>query len=121
MNELAEGAALFDAGRFWDAHEAWERAWIRLPKGSDERRFYQGLILLAAAFLHRDRARTAPERSTWPALRCYRSAMQKLEGLPDEMLGLDLAGLRRAAASCFDPVAEGGDASGWPPPPALRL
>jgi predicted metal-dependent hydrolase len=119
--ELKEGAVLFDAGRFWDAHEAWERVWKRLPKGSDERRFYQGLILLAAAFLHRDRARTAPERSTRPALRCYRSAMEKLEGLPDETLGLDLAGHRRAAAGCFAPLAEGGDASEWPPAPALRL
>ena len=117
--ELQEGAALFDAGRFWDAHEAWERAWRRLPKGSDERRFYQGLILLAAALLHRERARTAPERSTRPALRCYRSAMEKLEGLPDEMLGLDLVALRRGAAGCFDPVAAGAAASEWPPAPAL--
>ena len=120
-SELEEGAALFDAGRFWDAHEAWERAWRRLPKGSDERRLYQGLILLAAALLHRDRARTAPERSTRPALRCYRSAMEKLEGLPDQTRGIDLAALRREAAGCFEPLAEGRDEAGWPPPPALGI
>jgi predicted metal-dependent hydrolase len=113
--ELKEGARLFDAGRFWEAHEAWEQAWKRLPKGSDERRFYQGLILLAAAFLHRERGKTAP------AVRCYRSAMEKLEGLPDETMGLDLAALRRAAAGCFEPVAAGAGPEAWPPPPALGL
>ena len=113
--ELSEGAHLFDAGRFWDAHEAWERAWRRLPKGSDERRCYQGLILLAAAFLHRERRKTAP------ALRCYRSAMQKLDGLADGTMGLDLGALRRAAAACFEPVERGDGPEAWPPPPALGV
>ena len=114
-----EGVELFNRGAYWDAHEAWERVWIGLPKGSDDRRFYQGLILLAAALLHRERARTAPERSARPALRCYRSGMEKLEGLSDIYFELDLAALRREAAACFEPVAEGAPESEWPAAPHL--
>lgn len=45
---LAEGRRLFDAGRFFDAHEAWEAAW-RVETGS-ARRVLQGLIQVAAGF-----------------------------------------------------------------------
>ena len=117
--DYLEGVRLFDEGRYWEAHEAWERPWARLPKGSDERRFYQGLILLAAALLHRERARRAPDRSARPALRCYRSGMEKLEGLPDVYFDLDLARLKREAAACFEPVAAGAPEAEWPAAPRL--
>ena len=116
---LQEGIRLFNAGRYWDAHEAWERAWVPLPKGSAERNFYQGLILLAAAFLHRERATRTPKRSTQPALRCYRTAVERLSGLPDRFLGLDVAGLRAAARDCFEPLEEGADPASLPPAPRL--
>ncbi|PZC49432.1 MAG: protein of unknown function (DUF309) [Chloroflexi bacterium] len=47
---LREGAALFDVGRFWDAHEAWEDIWQVEPRLI--RSFYQGLIQVAAGFHH---------------------------------------------------------------------
>lgn len=50
---LREGAALFDAGAFFDSHEAWEAAWHRAPPG--ERDFFRGLIHAAAACLHHAR------------------------------------------------------------------
>ena len=48
--ELARGAAEWDAGSFFDAHETWEDIWQveRRPIRS----FYQGLILLAAGLHH---------------------------------------------------------------------
>jgi hypothetical protein len=49
----AEGVALFNAGRWWEAHEAWEAAW-RAARGAERSR-WQGLILAAAALLHRER------------------------------------------------------------------
>jgi hypothetical protein len=49
----AEGVALFNAGRWWEAHEAWEAAW-RAARGAERDR-WQGLILAAAALLHRER------------------------------------------------------------------
>lgn len=45
---LAAGAARFDAGRFFDAHEVWEDAW-RVERGAP-RLLLQGLIQIAAGF-----------------------------------------------------------------------
>ncbi|HJT64491.1 MAG TPA: DUF309 domain-containing protein [Candidatus Limnocylindria bacterium] len=45
-----EGVALFNGARYWHAHEKWETLWRAAP--DDERDFYQGLIKLAAGFLH---------------------------------------------------------------------
>ena len=48
--ELARGAAEWDAGKFFDAHETWEDIW-QVERRSI-RSFYQGLILLAAGLHH---------------------------------------------------------------------
>jgi hypothetical protein len=48
-----EGVALFNAVRYWHAHEAWETLWRAAP--DDERDFYQGLIQVAAGLLHLQR------------------------------------------------------------------
>lgn len=48
--DLHAGAKLFNAGEWWEAHEAWEPYWL---SATDLQRHYiQGLILLAAA-LHK--------------------------------------------------------------------
>lgn len=55
MNDgLAEGIRLFNSGRYWDAHEAWERVWMPDRKGADAG-FYKGLIQVAAGCLHYSR------------------------------------------------------------------
>jgi predicted metal-dependent hydrolase len=46
---LLRGSALFDAGAFFEAHEAWEEQW-RVEIDETRRRFLQGLIQVAAAF-----------------------------------------------------------------------
>jgi predicted metal-dependent hydrolase len=119
--EYLEGLRLFNAGEFWAAHEALEVVWLPLSKGDAERAFYQALILLAAAYLHRERARATPDRSVAPALRCYRSALAKLEPLPTRFLGLDLDALRASARASFEPLAAGASSDEWPPPPTLVL
>ncbi len=43
-----KGITLFNAGKFWEAHEAWEEIWMRHPE--DGRFFIQGLIQLAAGY-----------------------------------------------------------------------
>ena len=48
---LMEGVELFNSGRYWDAHEAWEREWMPDRKGPDAG-FYKGLIQVAAGCLH---------------------------------------------------------------------
>ena len=43
------GAALFDRGDYFDAHEAWEERWRSIGE-PNERLLLQGLIQVAAAF-----------------------------------------------------------------------
>ena len=51
---LKRGIDLFNSGRYWDAHEAWEHEWMPDRKGSDAA-FYKGLIQVAAGCLHYSR------------------------------------------------------------------
>ena len=46
--EFEHGVILFNSGKFWHAHEAWEIVWQQ--HAEDERLFFQGVIQLAAAF-----------------------------------------------------------------------
>jgi len=48
---LEQGIDLFNSGRYWDAHEAWEHVWMPDRKGADAG-FYKGLIQIAAGCLH---------------------------------------------------------------------
>ena len=47
---VKEAISLFDAERFWEAHEVLESLW-RIAQG-DEKRLLQGLILVCAALVH---------------------------------------------------------------------
>jgi len=51
---LTEGVELFNTSRYWHAHEAWEREWMKDRKGP-EALFYKGLIQVAAGCLHYSR------------------------------------------------------------------
>lgn len=44
--ELDEGIRLFNEGKHWHAHEAWEHLWLQLD--GEDKRFVQGLIMAAA-------------------------------------------------------------------------
>ena len=48
FEEFEHGIELFNSGKFWHAHEAWEEVWRRHHE--DERLFLQGIIQLAAAY-----------------------------------------------------------------------
>ena len=51
---LERGIALFNAGRFWEAHEAWEAVWKAAKEvDPDLAAFSQGLIWCAAAWVKR--------------------------------------------------------------------
>ncbi len=43
------GVDLFNAGYFWEAHEAWEQAWHACGRQGPEADFFKALIKLAAA------------------------------------------------------------------------
>ncbi len=76
---MREAWHLFQGGRYFEAHEVLEEAW-RKAKG-EKRRFFQGLILLAAALHQAQTGRGG--------LRNLRKAEGKLLGLPSPYLGLD--------------------------------
>jgi predicted metal-dependent hydrolase len=61
---LARGVELFNEGEFWEAHEAWEGAWMphRKEPGSD---FFKGLVQVAAGWFHYGRHNRAGALIKW--------------------------------------------------------
>ncbi|HEV8361756.1 MAG TPA: DUF309 domain-containing protein, partial [Candidatus Thermoplasmatota archaeon] len=49
---VARGAALYNEGKFWHAHEEWELAWhgLRAAGKQDAADFLQALVFVTAAF-----------------------------------------------------------------------
>ena len=98
---LAAFLDLYHRGRYFESHEVLEEAWHRCR--SD---FYHGLIILAAAFVRRDRGTPRGVRRNLLKARRY------LERYRPRYLGLDveriLAWIDRYAAR----VAEAGDPEG---------
>jgi len=93
----ARGATLFDAGEFWDAHEALEGAW--LASHGVEKHFLGGVILLAAA-LHKARVL----KSARGGRRNYAKALKHLALVPDRYHGVDVRELEaRVHAALRDP------------------
>jgi hypothetical protein len=61
---LTEGVQLFNSGRYWDAHEVWERDWTPDRNGPDAG-FYKGLIQVAAGCLHYTRRNRRGAVNKW--------------------------------------------------------
>ena len=80
------GIALFNARKFFEAHEAWEELW--LVEVEPEKTFLQGLIQVAAAFHHHGRGNRRGTQSLLAA------GLAKLRSFPDDHRGLALAALR---------------------------
>ena len=83
---LTEGVELFNSGRYWDAHEVWERDWTPDRKGPDAG-FYKGLIQVAAGCLHYTR------RNRRGAVNKWRSGADYLRPYPPAHRGLRIAPL----------------------------
>lgn len=97
--------ALFNAERFWDAHEVLERIWRSVPN-EEEAKVIQGLIQAAAALLHRERGNQHGVRVVGEA------ALEHLAGPQHPAVEFDVAQLRGDLARALH---EGG------PAPQLRL
>jgi|SRR5271154_2585032 len=94
-----DGIDLFNAGRFFECHEAWEQAWLR-SAGADKL-FYQAMIQAAAAILHVQRGNLPGSRTLWT------KAIDKLGPLPAGHMGIALQELRQELKRFFDPVLSG--------------
>lgn len=112
---VREGLRLYAAGEAFDAHEAWEPAWM----GTDdlgERALLQGLIKLAAADVHGQRANPAGvARNLEGALERLRSAAEAgCSAAPGAVI--DLPTLMDAAAARLRAATRGESSSSIPIP-----
>ncbi len=96
--ELLEGLRLFNEGRYYDAHEAWEERWQEI--GDSSAGFWKGLIQIAVAFLHWERGNAAG------ALKLSRSGRRYLEPFRPRFLGLDLEALLAELERAFAPLEQ---------------
>lgn len=91
---LERGLALFNSRRFFEAHEAWEEAWLQ--ERGELRVLLHGLIQVAAgcvkAFDH-----PRPNGAT----RLLATGLAKLAPLPDGLAGLSLGPFREEAGRCL--------------------
>lgn len=85
-NEYRRGWDLFNKKRFWDAHEAWEAVWLRVP--DESRIFFQGIIQVAAAF-----HLVLEKKRYGGALRNLEKAEEKLMLFPAMFLGVSVVDL----------------------------
>ncbi|MUV61804.1 DUF309 domain-containing protein [Halobacterium sp. CBA1126] len=84
---LRAGIAVYNAGHYHAAHDAWEDAWLALEDGDDERLLH-GLIQCSAAVHH------ARDRNWAGAVGLCESAREYLADLPAEYRGVDVAAVR---------------------------
>ena len=92
------GVRVFNKEKFWEAHEAWEKVWLRHPE--DGRIFIQGLIQLAAAYhqfqkkIHRG------------FVAHLRHALERLTLFPKNFLSIDVGLLRESITQSLDKVVD---------------
>ena len=106
-----QGIDLFNEGRFFECHEAWEEIWKR--SDGEVKLFYQGLIQAAVAILHAQRGNLEGAKSL------HQKAREKLDPLADEHMGIAL-GEMRAALAQFIEVVTRGTGNPLPAPPLLK-
>ncbi|AQL42468.1 hypothetical protein BV210_06960 [Halorientalis sp. IM1011] len=85
---LRVGIAIYNAGDYHEAHDAWEDHWLALDTGTDDERFLHGLIQFTAAVHH------ATERNWAGATGLAESAGEYLADLPADYRGVDVAAVR---------------------------
>ncbi|MFC7131744.1 MULTISPECIES: DUF309 domain-containing protein [Salinibaculum] len=85
---LRAGIAVYNAGGYHAAHDAWEDHWLDLESGTDDERFLHGLIQFTAAVFH-------ARNGNWSgATGLATSAREYLAGLDDDYRGVDVAAVR---------------------------
>jgi len=89
--EAMHGLRLFNAGEYFEAHEALESAWRDEP--GPIRELYQGILQVAVTYLHIQRGNY--DGAIKVAARCK----TKLEDWPDTCRGVNVAALRNDLAS----------------------
>jgi hypothetical protein len=89
-DHLRAGVAVYNAGEYHAAHDAWEDYWLDLERGTDDERLLHGLIQFTAVVYH------ARQRNWQGLAGLVESATEYLADLPDEYRGIDVAVVRSA-------------------------
>lgn len=98
-NIYLRGVKLFNAGRFWDAHEVWEGLWRNYEP--DSRIFFQGIIQAAAG------CHLLVEKSRLNgAKRNFEKALDKLRLFSGIFLGLKVDELRESIGKAVKEIAK---------------
>ncbi len=105
--EYLYGVDLFNHAYWWECHEVFEGLWRAAGRPSQQGRFLQGLIQLAAANLKW--FVDEPAAAGRLALR----ALEKFAGLPETYMGVAIGDLRRDARARVEDAREA--------PPRIRL
>lgn len=85
---LRAGIAIYNAGGYHAAHDAWEDHWLDLKSGTDDERFLHGLIQFTAAVFH-------ARNGNWSgATGLAESGREYLAGLGVAYRGVDIAPVR---------------------------
>jgi hypothetical protein len=85
---LRAGIAIYNAGQFHAAHDAWEAHWLDLDTGTDDEQFLHGLIQFTAAVYH-------ASNGNWSgATGLADSAGEYLDGLPPTYRGVNVGDVR---------------------------
>ncbi len=89
---LRAGVAIYNAGRYHAAHDAWEEHWLDLESGTDDELFLHGLIQFTAAVYH-------ARNGNWSgATGLAESGGTYLAGLPPDYRGVNVGAVREYLA-----------------------
>ena len=111
---LGEGIRLFNQGRWFEAHEVLEEAWLAEP--TPLRRLYQGILQVGVCLHHARRGNRAG------ALSLLDRGMSLLAPFEPRRLGVDVERLVRDAAAARRALAAPGgmEAFDWSNPPRVH-
>lgn len=87
--KVIEGMKLFNAGKFFEAHEELESAWLA-EKGK-VRNLYRGILQIGVMYLHITRGNYNG------AVKLYERSVKWLEDLPEVCRGIQVGNLKRDA------------------------
>jgi hypothetical protein len=89
---LRAGIAIYNAGEYHAAHDAWEDHWLDLESGSDDEQFLHGLIQFTAAVFH------ARGQNWSGATGLAESGRDYLAGLPADYRAVNVGAVRETLA-----------------------
>jgi predicted metal-dependent hydrolase len=94
--QAAQGLRLFNAGEYFEAHEALEDAWK--AESGEVRELYRGILQIAVVYLHVTR------RNYNGAIKVYARSQRWLKDWPDICRGIEVGKLRRDAETVINEV-----------------